>query len=246
MSSRYDHKAVEAKWQDRWEKQRDRRGRPPPRPREVLHARRCSPTRRATACTSATGATTSSATPSTATCACTASGRSTRWAGTPSACRPRTPPSSAASIRATGRFGNIKVMKEQFRRWGILYDWSKEIASCMPEYYRWNQWLFLRMLEKRAGLQEEGAGQLVPELPDRARQRAGGRRAPASAAARAVVQRDLEQWFFRITDYADRLLAGLDGLDGLAREGQGDAAQLDRPLRGRGDRLPGPGARARR
>ncbi|HXM70740.1 MAG TPA: class I tRNA ligase family protein, partial [Thermoanaerobaculia bacterium] len=36
-------------------------------------------------------------------------------------------------------FGNIKVMKQQFRRWGILYDWSKEIASCTPEYYRWNQ-----------------------------------------------------------------------------------------------------------
>ena len=45
-------------------------------------------------------------------------------------------------------FNNIKVMKEQFRRWGILYDWSKEIASCVPEYYRWNQWLFLRLLEK--------------------------------------------------------------------------------------------------
>ncbi|OYW00057.1 MAG: leucine--tRNA ligase, partial [Acidobacteria bacterium 37-71-11] len=43
---------------------------------------------------------------------------------------------------------NIGRMKDQFRRWGILYDWSKEIASCEPEYYRWNQWLFNRMLEK--------------------------------------------------------------------------------------------------
>ena len=43
---------------------------------------------------------------------------------------------------------NIARMKDQFRRWGILYDWDKEIASCEPEYYRWNQWLFNRMLEK--------------------------------------------------------------------------------------------------
>ena len=43
---------------------------------------------------------------------------------------------------------NIRVMKQQFRRWGILYDWSKEVTSCLPEYFRWNQWLFLRMLEK--------------------------------------------------------------------------------------------------
>ena len=39
---------------------------------------------------------------------------------------------------------NIRVMKKQFRRWGILYDWSKEVTSCLPDYYRWNQWLFLR------------------------------------------------------------------------------------------------------
>ena len=43
---------------------------------------------------------------------------------------------------------NIQRMKKQFSRWGILYDWSRELASCEPEYYRWNQWLFLQLYEK--------------------------------------------------------------------------------------------------
>jgi leucyl-tRNA synthetase len=109
--------------------------------------------------------------------------------------------------------GNIKVMKEQFRRWGILYDWSKEIGSCFPEYYRWNQWLFLRMLEKGLAYKKMAPVNWCPscrtvlaneQVVDGACERCGT----------PVVQRDLEQWFFRITDYADRLLEGLDGLEG--------------------------------
>jgi leucyl-tRNA synthetase len=108
---------------------------------------------------------------------------------------------------------NIKVMKEQFRRWGILYDWSKEIASCFPEYYRWNQWLFLRMLEGGLAYKKMAPVNWCPscrtvlaneQVVDGACERCGT----------PVVQRDLEQWFFRITDYADRLLAGLDTLEG--------------------------------
>ncbi|HEX9942118.1 MAG TPA: leucine--tRNA ligase [Thermoanaerobaculia bacterium] len=108
---------------------------------------------------------------------------------------------------------NIKVMKEQFRRWGILYDWSKEIASCFPEYYRWNQWLFLRMLEKGLAYKKMAPVNWCPschtvlaneQVVDGACERCGT----------PVVQRDLEQWFFRITDYAERLLAGLDQLEG--------------------------------
>ncbi len=108
---------------------------------------------------------------------------------------------------------NIKVMKEQFRHWGILYDWSKEIASCFPEYYKWNQWLFLRMLEKGLAYKKMAPVNWCPscrtvlaneQVVDGACERCGT----------PVVQRDLEQWFFRITDYADRLLAGLDTLEG--------------------------------
>ncbi len=108
---------------------------------------------------------------------------------------------------------NIEVMKAQFRRWGILYDWSKEIASCLPEYYRWNQWLFLRMLEAGIAYKKMAPVNWCPscrtvlaneQVVDGACERCGT----------PVVQRDLEQWFFRITGYADRLLAGLDTLDG--------------------------------
>ncbi len=107
---------------------------------------------------------------------------------------------------------NIEVMKEQFRRWGILYDWSKEIASCTPEYYRWNQWLFLRMLEKGIAYKKKAPVNWCPscqtvlaneQVVDGACERCGT----------PVVQRDLEQWFYRITDYADSLLAGLDRLE---------------------------------
>jgi leucyl-tRNA synthetase len=108
---------------------------------------------------------------------------------------------------------NIKVMKEQFRRWGILYDWSKEIASCFPEYYRWNQWLFLRMLEKGLAYKKMAPVNWCPscqtvlaneQVVEGACERCGT----------PVVQRDLEQWFFRITEYADRLLGSLDALEG--------------------------------
>ncbi|HEV8578749.1 MAG TPA: leucine--tRNA ligase [Thermoanaerobaculia bacterium] len=109
--------------------------------------------------------------------------------------------------------GNIKVMKEQFKRWGILYDWSKEIASCFPEYYRWNQWLFLRMLEKGLAYKKMAPVNWCPSC----RTVLANEQVVEGACERCgtpVVQRDLEQWFLRITDYAERLLAGLDQLEG--------------------------------
>ncbi|HEX5717385.1 MAG TPA: leucine--tRNA ligase [Thermoanaerobaculia bacterium] len=137
-------------------------------------------------------------------------------------------------------FGNIKVMKEQFKRWGILYDWSKELASCTPEYYRWNQWLFLRMLEKGLAYKKKAPVNWCPgcqtvlaneQVVEGACERCGT----------PVVQRDLEQWFFRITDFAERLLAGLDGLEGWPEKvkvmqrnwiGRSEGAEIDFPVQG--------------
>jgi leucyl-tRNA synthetase len=140
---------------------------------------------------------------------------------------------------------NIKVMKEQFRRWGILFDWSKEIASCNPDYYRWNQWLFLRMLEKGLAYKKKAPVNWCPscntvlaneQVVDGACERCGTE----------VVQRDLEQWFYRITGHADRLLAGLDGLTGWPEKvkvmqrnwiGRSEGAEIDFPVPALGEKL---------
>ncbi|HEY6842582.1 MAG TPA: leucine--tRNA ligase, partial [Thermoanaerobaculia bacterium] len=108
--------------------------------------------------------------------------------------------------------GNIANMKRQFMRWGILYDWSKEIASCEPEYYRWNQWLFLQLFKR--GLAYRGKAPVNWCPTDQTvlanEQVIDGR---CERCGTEVVQRELEQWFFKITDYADRLDAGLDTLE---------------------------------
>jgi leucyl-tRNA synthetase len=106
---------------------------------------------------------------------------------------------------------NIARMKRQFGRWGILYDWSKEIASCEPDYYRWNQWLFLRLYER--GLAYRGSAPVNWCPQDHTvlanEQVVDGR---CERCGALVEQRELEQWFLKITEYADRLDAGLDSL----------------------------------
>ena len=106
---------------------------------------------------------------------------------------------------------NIARMKEQLHALGCLYDWSKELASCDPSYYRWNQWLFLRMWERGLAYRKTAPVNWCPgcrtvlaneQVVDGRCERSGD----------AVEIRDLTQWFFRVTDYAERLLEGLDAL----------------------------------
>ncbi len=109
---------------------------------------------------------------------------------------------------------NIAAMKIQMDRLGLGYDWACEIATCLPEYYRWNQWFFLRMYEKGLVYRKKSKVNWCPEcatvlaneqVVDGCCWRHEGTR---------VEQRDLVQWFFRITAYAQELLDGLDKLDG--------------------------------
>ena len=97
----------------------------------------------------------------------------------------------------TSTLANIAAMKEQFRAWGVLYDWTKEVTTCEPAYYRWNQWFFLKLLEKGLAVRRKSRRELVPLVRDRSRERAGrGRRLRAlrdarrPARARAVVPED--------------------------------------------------------
>jgi leucyl-tRNA synthetase len=111
----------------------------------------------------------------------------------------------------TSTFDNINHMKGQLQRLGISYAWEREIATCLPEYYKFNQWIFLKMFERDLAYRRRSSVNWCPscntvlaneQVVDGACWRCGT----------TVVTRDLEQWFFRITAYADALLQSLDTL----------------------------------
>jgi leucyl-tRNA synthetase len=114
---------------------------------------------------------------------------------------------------ATWTTQNIANMRRQMRLMGTSYDWSREIATCEPEYYRWNQWLFLRLYEHGLAYKREAPVNWCPH--DKTvlanEQVVDGR---CWRCSHLVERRNLSQWFLRITDYADRLLDDIKKLDG--------------------------------
>jgi len=109
---------------------------------------------------------------------------------------------------------NIAAMKRQMLRLGLAYDWATEVTTCLPDYYRWNQWFFLRMFEKGLAYRKKSKVNWCPECATvlANEQVIDGRCWRHEDTI--VEQRDLVQWFFRITEYAQELLDGLDKLDG--------------------------------
>jgi len=107
---------------------------------------------------------------------------------------------------------SIESFRRQFREWGISVDWSREIGTHTPEYYRWTQWIFLQLYEEGLAYRTEAAVQWCPKdatvLANE--QVVDGR---CERCGTEVIQRKLEQWFFRTTDYAERLLADFDRLE---------------------------------
>ncbi len=125
-------------------------------------------------------------------------------------------PAENAAIKSgihpeTSTLDNIAHMKGQLQRLGISYAWGRELATCLPDYYRWNQWIFTRMFERGLAYRRRSTVNWCPvdntvlaneQVVDGACWRCGT----------TVEQKDLEQWFFRITAYADDLLASADEL----------------------------------
>ena len=131
---------------------------------------------------------------------------------TRSGCRRRTTRSRPGSILVEATDKSIASYRHWFHRWGISIDWSRELASHQPGYYRWTQWIFLMLLERGLAYRKEAAVKWCPhdqtvlaneQVIDGHCERCG----------HEVELRQLEQWFFRITDYADRLLNDLDRID---------------------------------
>jgi leucyl-tRNA synthetase len=109
---------------------------------------------------------------------------------------------------------NIAAMKIQMDRLGLGYDWACEIATCLPQYYRWNQWFFLRMYEKGLVYRKKSKVNWCPECATVLANEQVVDGCCWRHEGIQVDQRDLVQWFLRITAYAQELLDGLDKLDG--------------------------------
>ncbi|HEY6491459.1 MAG: leucine--tRNA ligase [Terracidiphilus sp.] len=141
---------------------------------------------------------------------------------------------------------NVAAMKRQMQRLGLSYDWATEVTTCLPEYYRWNQWFFLRMYEKGLVYRKKSKVNWCPEC--------------ATVLANEQVidgkcwrhedtqveMRDLEQWFFRITAYAQELLDGLDKLEGWPEKvrtmqrnwiGRSEGTEVDFGVEGRSEKI---------
>ncbi len=107
---------------------------------------------------------------------------------------------------------NIATMEEQLKRIGATYDWDYEIKTCMPDYYKWTQWMFLQMYKHGLAYRKEAPVNWCPSCNTvLANEQAQG--GICERCGSTVVRKNLTQWFFKITEYADELLEDIDKLD---------------------------------
>ena len=142
-------------------------------------------------------------------------------------------------------YTNIAEQERTFRRYGMAFDWSRKLATCDPEFYRWTQWLFLKLFEKGLAYRKLAAANWCPKdqtvLANE--QVIQGR---CERCGTPVVRKDLVQWFFKITDYADRLLEDMDQLNWSDRVltlqrnwvGRSHGAEVNFEIAETGDRVP--------
>ena len=107
----------------------------------------------------------------------------------------------------TWTYRNIENMRRQLRSMGAMFDWDREVVTCEPEYYKWNQWFFLKFLEKGLAYRKKAPVDWCPTCKTTlAREQVIGEERVCERCGTPVIKRDLEQWFFKITDYAEELL----------------------------------------
>jgi len=110
--------------------------------------------------------------------------------------------------------GNIANMKAQMKRLGFGYDWSREVTTCLPEYYRWNQWFFVKLFERGLAYRKKSKVNWCPKCCTVLANEQVVNGCCWRHEDTLVEQRELEQWFVRTTKYADELLSGLEKLEG--------------------------------
>jgi leucyl-tRNA synthetase len=138
---------------------------------------------------------------------------------------------------------NIDNMRAQLRKMGISYDWDREVTTCDPAYYKWEQLIFIRMLERGLAYRRRSTVNWCPSCQTVL----ANEQVEAGRCWRCdseVTKREIDGWFFKITDYAEELLAWCDRLPGWPERvmtmqrnwiGKSEGAEFDLPVAGRGD-----------
>jgi leucyl-tRNA synthetase len=108
---------------------------------------------------------------------------------------------------------NIADIKVQLKSMGCMYDWNAELMTCDPEYYKWNQWLFLKLYERELAYRKNAPVNWCPSCQTVLANEQVQNDGTCERCGTLVEQKNLTQWFFRITDYADELLEGLNEIE---------------------------------
>ncbi|HEY6907310.1 MAG TPA: class I tRNA ligase family protein, partial [Ignavibacteriaceae bacterium] len=108
---------------------------------------------------------------------------------------------------------NIKDIRDQLKKMGCMYNWDAELMTCDPEYYKWNQWLFLKLYEKGLAYRKNAPVNWCPKDQTVLANEQVKSDGTCERCGTVVIQKNLTQWFFKITDYAEELLQGLESIN---------------------------------
>ncbi|MEO2067954.1 MAG: leucine--tRNA ligase, partial [Desulfurobacteriaceae bacterium] len=128
-------------------------------------------------------------------------------------------PAENAAIKSgvhpkTWTLNNIDYMKKELKKLGFSYDWDREITTCLPEYYKWNQWIFLKMLEKGIAYRAKASVNWCPSCETVLANEQVDEEGRCWRCSTQVEQKEIDSWFLKITDYAEELLNDLEILKG--------------------------------